>query len=83
MTVILVFVGIAYDLSIALSLAVAATGGYQSPLAGLAFVCSFQKPTVASPEQLGPGFVVLFVVGCLLLAGVRVDTQERDETAPP
>ena len=37
-----------------------------------------KEPTVASPKQaLGTGFVVLFVVGCLLLAGVRVDTGAR------
>src|SRR5262245_16330481 len=41
MTAIAVFVGIAYGLSIALSLVVATTGGYQSSLAGLAFVTMF------------------------------------------
>ena len=35
MTAILVFVGIAYGLFIALSLVVAVTCGYQSPLAGI------------------------------------------------
>ncbi|HEX5108994.1 MAG TPA: CPBP family intramembrane glutamic endopeptidase [Vicinamibacterales bacterium] len=43
-----------------------------------------KDPVVASPEQaLGTGFVALFVVACLLLAGVKVDIQKRDATALP
>ena len=78
---ILAFVAIAYGFSLALSLLVWLSGGYDSPLIGLRYVF---RPAIAvsvidrtlneklrerfrSMSTLGAGFLSLFVVGGLLL----------------